>query len=83
MVQTSSKRKMKKLKGILEEIAVTFLAFCGGVFLTSLVFSLIEAMLIDLVDAYVYAVTLFVGLVCAIAGNVFYDWHKDIEQRGA
>ena len=67
---------MKRFVDRIQEIAVTFLAFCAGVFVTSLIFTLLESFSIDLVDGYVMVVTMLVGVVTAIAGNVWLDTHR-------
>ena len=67
---------MGRLVDKIQEIAVTFLAFCAGVFVISLFFTLIESLGIDFVDGYVMIVTMLVGVVTAIAGNVWLDTHR-------
>ena len=67
---------MRRLVDKIQEIAVTFLAFCAGVFVISLIFTLVESFGIDLVDGYVMVVTMLVGVATAIAGNVWLDTYK-------
>ena len=67
---------MRRLVDKIQEIAVTFLAFCAGVFVISLFFTLIESFGVDLVDGYVMVVTMLVGVATAIAGNVWLDTHQ-------
>lgn len=67
---------MRRLVDKIQEIAVTFLAFCAGVFVISLFFTLIESLGIDFVDGYVMIVTMLVGVVTAIAGNIWLDTYR-------
>ena len=67
---------MRRLVDKIQEMAVTFLAFCAGIFVISMFFTLIESFGVDLVDGYVIVVTMLVGVGTTVAGNVWLDTHR-------
>ena len=64
---------MKRLVDKVQEIAVTICAFLAGVFAASLIFSIIQALGIELVETYVLVVIGFVGVGTAISGSIWLD----------
>ena len=67
---------MKKFVDKVQEIAVTICAFLVGVFVASLIFSIIQALGVELVETYVFVVIGLIGVGTASAGNIWLDLHK-------